>query len=728
MDYLDQIPDELKRLPQWVCARNDGIPLNPHTGYNADKNDPSDWGTFELARSRGMYVGFVVTKNDPYTIIDMDNKEKNPASPEELAWFSSVVQGFQSYTEVSRSGRGLHTIIRGTLPQGRRHGHMEVYPSGAYVILTGNTLPGYTGIQPRQELLEQLVATFPAALSTSELVETEETMTDDEVMAMACAAENRAKFASLWHGNMEGYPSQSEADFALLSMLAFYSKSNEQVRRLFRNSALGQRDKAQRNDVYLDRVLAKMRAKEPPPIDYTSIALPTFAPEAVEEPVATEAEWAPGFVGELQRYIFESAERPVKEIALVAALGILAGICGRSYNISNSGLNLFLVLLAKTGRGKDEIAKATNRIFKAASQYVPTAETFLGPSSFASQQGLVRTLSSNPCFVSILGEFGATLKTMNDPNTISAVAQLKRAYTDAYSRSGRDGSLRATAYADKEKDTKAVQSPALTLIGETAPDLYYECLSEALISSGFLPRFLVVEYTGIRVARNPRSGFYPPPEILSRICDLMTIAVSAAASNSVTDVCGDEDAYNHLCEYDRKCDERMNNATNETVAELYNRAHLKALRLAGVVAVSTNPHNPVVNLEQAKWATETVDREVQNMVEKFTEGDVGSGDTKQIADVRRLANRYMSMTEDALVAAYCVPRGLHPQGIIPFMYLQRTTSNLAAFKNDRFGASGALTRAISSLIDGGEFQEIPKGDARLKSCNYNGRAFVMPLR
>lgn len=43
-------------------------------------------------------------------------------------------------------------------------------------------------------------------------------------------------------------------------MLAFYSKSNAQVLRLFRTSMLGKRDKATKNDYYLGTTLKKVRS------------------------------------------------------------------------------------------------------------------------------------------------------------------------------------------------------------------------------------------------------------------------------------------------------------------------------------------------------------------------------------------------------------------------------------------------------------------------------------
>lgn len=73
----ENIPEELKRLSQWVCvSRNDKIPKNPFNGKNAKANDPKSWGTFEQAvkacESFGFdYIGFEFAS--PYFGVDLDH-------------------------------------------------------------------------------------------------------------------------------------------------------------------------------------------------------------------------------------------------------------------------------------------------------------------------------------------------------------------------------------------------------------------------------------------------------------------------------------------------------------------------------------------------------------------------------------------------------------------------------------------------------------------------------
>lgn len=273
---LINIPSELKALNQWVVcdmslnekSEPKKFPLNPRTGQFADITNPSTWGSFEEAVKTGNpAIGFVFTVNDEYAVIDLDDKLSNPASAEDKERFTKIVNAFNSYTEISTSGRGVHIIVKGSVPKGINRNHVEVYSAGRYMIFTGNVIRNVP-IENQQKLLDVMYAEMQP-VETSVLVQVDGVMSDAEIIERASNASNSEKYKALCNGDLKGYPSQSEADFALLAIIAFYTKDNEQVRRLFRMTALGKRDKATRNDKYIDRTLSIIRAKEVPLLDLT---------------------------------------------------------------------------------------------------------------------------------------------------------------------------------------------------------------------------------------------------------------------------------------------------------------------------------------------------------------------------------------------------------------------------------------------------------------------------
>ena len=109
--------NNLKRMANWVCHRNK-IPISPITGENAKSNDSTTWGTYEqasamLERDKSLTgLGFMFS-NSPYVGIDIDHC----VTDGRLSDFAKeMINTFQSYTEYSPSGTGIHIICKGTLP------------------------------------------------------------------------------------------------------------------------------------------------------------------------------------------------------------------------------------------------------------------------------------------------------------------------------------------------------------------------------------------------------------------------------------------------------------------------------------------------------------------------------------------------------------------------------------------------------------------------------------
>lgn len=726
---LENIPVELRELRQWCYAGPKSEPMNPRTRGRAAVDNPTTWGTFKEAvqAANGGYVGIVLSDSDPYTIIDLDNKVINPATNVELARHGKILEVFNSYTERSRSGRGWHIIVRGKIPAGRNAGKIEVYSTGRFMVTTGNVPVGAPRtIENRQDLLDHLIREMPVARGPIELDENgPEPLTDAELFDRAASATNGEKFLHLtstpaeiqakeWPGN------QSDADLALISILCFWTKNNAQVRRIFRCSPLGQRSKATQNDVYLNRTISRVRSNEPPEVSLTIVKPIPEAPRE-EQP---NFQLPPGFLGELTKWFLKITPRPVPEISTAAALGFAAGLLGRSYNISGVGLNQYILLLGGTGTGKEGMATAVDAMVSAIRPTIPMIDEIIGPSAFASGQAITKTVSKKPCFVSLLGEFGLTLQSLSDPRNATAVVQ-RKVLLDVFGKSGYGKSLKSSAYSDSEKNVHAVASPALTLLGESTPDTFFNGLAESHISEGLIPRFLILHYTGKRVPFNEDVSTPCPDAVLNHAIILASAAFSLQQQDRVIVVERDAESKKALARLNKLADSEINNSQGEVSAELWNRAHLKVLKLAALLAVCDNPHTPIINIAHVNWAENLVRKDIDMLLARFNSGDIGVGDSKQFADIRRALKSYFAATEEQLMT-YAVPVSLQKVGVVPYIYLQRRLATLSSFVHDRMGSTGALRKCVEQLVATGEFDEIPKQQAA--SMGFSGRMFKVNIR
>lgn len=252
----EQIPQELKALPNWICwdavpdekrGKIKKVPINALTGGGAMSNNPSTWCDFDTAvkaSEKHSGIGFMFG-GCPYFGVDIDGKEEELEAyqrGENGNIISEFISTLQSYAEISQSGKGIHIICRGTLPKrGRRKGSVEMYEDGRFFVMTGNSCSEYAGISDCTESIKPLhekyigggrepQAKIRPAVSLSSA---------DDIVKAAAGAKNGGKFVALYGGDTAGYTSSSEADMALCSILAFWTGCDaSKMDVIFRSSGL----------------------------------------------------------------------------------------------------------------------------------------------------------------------------------------------------------------------------------------------------------------------------------------------------------------------------------------------------------------------------------------------------------------------------------------------------------------------------------------------------------
>jgi putative DNA primase/helicase len=144
---VENIPEELMTRPQWVVWRAvghkpDKVPYSVTTGRRASSTDLLTWSTFQEALEayeNGDHagLGFVFSSADPYTGVDLDSCVDDEGKI--ALWAMEIARYFDSYTELSATGTGLHIIVRGNVPN-RRKGNIEVYSSKRFFTVTGHVV------------------------------------------------------------------------------------------------------------------------------------------------------------------------------------------------------------------------------------------------------------------------------------------------------------------------------------------------------------------------------------------------------------------------------------------------------------------------------------------------------------------------------------------------------------------------------------------------------------
>jgi primase-polymerase (primpol)-like protein len=233
---------------EWRDGRWTKVPyMATQPWRRASVNDPATWSPFEVVLAaflagHGDGVGIVL--GDGVVGVDLDDVHDVCTGVFD-ADAVKIVRALESYTEFSPSGMGAHVLALGALPPGRRVlGHVEMYDSGRFFTVTGLHVAGTpVTIEERTAALAVLHARLfpaPAASPRATFARSSVAAEDDEtLLERAHAARNGNKFGALWRGDTTGYPSHSEADLALCSLLGFWTGHDAaRIDRLFRASGL----------------------------------------------------------------------------------------------------------------------------------------------------------------------------------------------------------------------------------------------------------------------------------------------------------------------------------------------------------------------------------------------------------------------------------------------------------------------------------------------------------
>ncbi len=429
-----------------------------------------------------------------------------------------------------------------------------------------------------------------------------------------------------------------------------------------------------------------------------------------------------GLVGEVMAYTLASSPRPVPEIALAGAIGFIAGIVGRNFNVRGTGLNQYVLLLAPTGRGKEAMARARSALMSSVMKSVPAAATFIGPARFASLQALVGHLENNRVFMSIIGEFSAELNRLCGPKASENGRELEQGILDLWGKSAASDAYEGIVRADRTKNVSRIEAPAFSFIGESVPERIDERLTSDIVMSGMLPRVTTIRYEGPRVPENEGfSSVAPPPELVERIAGLCSDILSMQNPFRGRHVEFTPEAEALRKSFDKFCDIQINKKSQlGSFSELWNRAGLKSAKLAALIAVGVNPYMPTITVQQMQWAINIEYRGIQDFLAKVESGEVGEvTEDVRLSRVAKACAEYIMQREPWLFPkGYRVDHDLHDREIITFSYLNNKLGNTKPFRKDGHKEPSKLIReALDVLVARGDLELWRKGSRPIQGEN-----------
>lgn len=259
-NYLRNIPIELREYKQWLWFKKIRkqdlkgkekilkLPVSPITLKSDDWNNKEQWADFETAvnniESSGCDgLSFVLSRDDPFVCIDLDNVEEN------------ILKMFQTdfsdtYKEISQSGNGVHIFVKGQIEKNFNNQleKVEMYQENRCIAMTGD-IEKFKGLAVRkiiskQSQLDKYYRLFAPKDSIRKNILTYQYLNivpgTDKVIEIMCRYNTKAK--ALFEGSYTSGDA-SKDDFGLILFLNSFTHGNaEMMKEIFLQSALNRID------------------------------------------------------------------------------------------------------------------------------------------------------------------------------------------------------------------------------------------------------------------------------------------------------------------------------------------------------------------------------------------------------------------------------------------------------------------------------------------------------
>lgn len=694
------IPAELKALPRWVCWRAEQkpgekkprkVPYNARTlNRKASSTDPATWATFgeaHAAYSERMgkpdaFTGVGLCLNgDGLAGVDLDDVITDGAiAPDALA----LLERLQCrYIERSPSGQGLRAFGYAPKLESGAAGVIdgmkaELYSTGRYLTLTGDTikagplgeLEGFAELAERVRSNKPGTPAPPARTEASashapqlpEVWASEETLRDLRSALASMRSDDRAIWIDMGHALKTlgdrgrglwiewGQTSEKWKPEDARLWDGFNPTKTSWKAVFTRAEQFGWVNPARKVQSLPEVDFAGLLSRDTGQVDPDTGEI-LSAPFTPPPPPPTAGAgfdaigYPPGLVGDVARYIFQSARMPIHSFSVAGALTVLAHLNanGAWVGASDTGLNIYHCLTGKSGAGKDGPRNSIKRIVCEVAKRAPLQPALMCSMTegYSSGPALLRALSVDKMGLMMTDEFGMFLQ--------SAAAEgnthLKDLVREMMALWGSSRSFHAgKRYADSKFDLEPVHCPYLSVLGTTTPTELSAAITSKQVDNGFLNRILFIpasEVNPVNHAPDTRIA----PALVARLVEL-TARPAGPIEYS------DGDTWRAMIQAGEQLTE-----PGEFEA-LWTRAPEMCIRLAGLLALGDGGR---ITPEHVRWAASYVRWSIKGFAVFLGDDMAESQFQRNISRARHAIRNARQYGTDKQFGALC-KKGILPRG------------------------------------------------------------------
>lgn len=352
------------------------------------------------------------------------------------------------------------------------------------------------------------------------------------------------------------------------------------------------------------------------------------APPAPQPPLPSAENYVaaimarPGLISDIVQFILSASRRPQPALAVLSAIVTVGAAAGRQLRTpTDASLNLYALLIGPTGSGKDTPQKAPEAIFDAAR----LDRQMLRRGVFKSEIALYDHVYRHPVSVALINEFGDVVRVANSRNASTSSLAIMSAFRELW-----DGSTTQAPRA-MSRPPMTLRDPCLSLLCASTPEQFYGAVGAAEALNGFLNRFLIAKGAKVEHSQEPSRLIRDVPDDIAKrireIADLPggenpwryreglnedspTLAPRLARWS-------DEGVKFAWASYEDDCVRKMEK--NKRREQFGPRCAHNCIKVATILAIADNPHDPVVTIDHFRIGLAIVEASLREMVGGYEE-------------------------------------------------------------------------------------------------------------